>query len=466
MKKLLVLLFVCLCLAGSAAAAPAAKPPARGAARVEGEALVTFHLPHGLVSYDVFQEQAMPELEAIARDVLKNACGGKAELVELYPYLSFKGDYGFAHIRSSALCTDDLIAHLDGDERVHAACPNWEISLASTPNDPDLKKQWALRRIEAVSSERDQPDAWSIATGSGAVLVGVMDTGIDFLHADLAANYRDEGGIFLSRGRQSLDHDGHGTHVAGIIGGVGNNGIGISGLNWRVAMKSLKIIEHEGVGEVKNIVAALEHLISYNETVGRVHAVNMSFSFASNIAPGGMRDSPVYQAFKHLDDQNKTVMVAASGNGGYELGDLAVDLPYEYPACFTLRNLVVVGATDRHDRLLGSARHSEGMSNWSPSMVHLLAPGEDIWSTEPSNRYANRTGTSMAAPFVTGTIALMASVNPDLSAATLKDLLLHAADSSINPPGIGADGGEVPGTRASVYGMLDVRRAVELAAEK
>lgn len=423
------------------------------------EALVTIHMTHDHDEFHEYQNETLPLAEALAKDI---GTGCYAQEVNVYPYLSFKGDYVFAHVKSPRLKTDQLLKRLNEDERVHTACPNWLIDLDSSTNDPGWPRLWGMRQIRAGADDSAR-SAWDIATGSSEILVAVMDTGVDFLHQDLSPNFRDLGGVFAASSRSSMDTDGHGTHVAGIIGAVGNNGIGVVGVNWRVGMLSLKILDNDGVGDVKNIVDALEHVAHLNDNVRRVHVLNMSFSFDNEMPPEQVESSPVYQAFKHIDDQNMTVMVAAAGNTKKELGGGTNDKPYRYPACLPLRNMITVGATDKEMRLLGSVGDTAHGSNWSPSFVHILAPGDNIWSTEPSNRYNNRTGTSMAAPHVSGAVALVASQNPTLDAAALKKIILDSSNRSINPPGID-DNGVIPGTVCSTYGFLNVRRALELVS--
>ena len=291
----------------------------------------------------------------------------------------------------------------------------------ATPNDPSYSSQTGLSKISASS-------AWNIATGSNSVRVGVLDSGIDRTHPDLSnrvnttlgKNFTDDGLGFL------VDQVGHGTHVAGIIGAAGSNSIGISGVCWNVNMVSLRVFQ-KTVNEDGKIVGT-----GYASWVA--NAVN--YAIINNIPilnySGGGEGTNA--ALQEAINNYTGLFICAAGNNGRNIDSNAY-----YPACYTNGNIISVASTNSSDVLAGS-------SNYGATSVDLSAPGVSILSTLPDNSYGYMSGTSMAAPHVTGVAALILSVNPNLSAATVKDLILSNVDTVS-----GLSGKCVTGGRLNAY---------------
>ena len=443
---------------------------------IEGEALVV--LRNG-----VGQLNAASLSSAAARGgfIARAAASASAEAVHIYPELSAVSGEIFILVRSRTKSTKELIAELEKNPDVVSASPNYRIYALRIPNDPRWECLWGMRKIRA-------PEAWDISTGSENIYVAVIDSGIDRNHPDLAPNLARE----LSRNfvpppnhtstdttppfmdDNFQDGYGHGTHVAGIIAAVGGNNIGVVGVNWNARLIALRILNDRGGGNISELVAALNYLTGLlrNNPDKKIAAVNLSLGWWSDRIP---IYAEVFAHFRALDQMNRTVIVVAAGNEASQVGVPATTVnnrgQYNYPPSFTgLANMIVVGAIDQND-------NAAPLTNWSSEAVHLAAPGVGILSTWPlgvRDDYGNYSGynmnggTSMAAPHVAGAAALVASVNPNLTARQLKDVLCRGANRSINPKAPATIGTitvvpqGVPDTTISRYGLLDVKAAVDL----
>lgn len=310
--------------------------------------------------------------------------------------------------------------------------PNYRLYPSATPNDP--LSQWALGPISASA-------AWDMTTGSADVLVGVLDSGVDLNHPDLAANIWTNPGEVPNDG---LDNDNngyvddvhgwdwwnddnsvvdagenpHGTHVAGIIGAVGNNGIGIAGMNWQVKLVPLKFIGPQ-FGSNFGAIAGIEYAASVGVKV-------INGSFGSNWHSQGVKDA--------LDTAG-ILFVASAGNNGSNS-----DLTPHYPSGLDLSHIISVAATTGSDGLAS-------FSNYGAFSVDLGAPGVAINSTIPGG-YTDMSGTSMAAPYVTGAAALVYSVFPSLKAAEVKYRILSGTDPVAALAGKSLTGGRLNAARS------------------
>lgn len=276
------------------------------------------------------------------------------------------------------------------------------------PNDPLFDRQWGLQKIEA-------PVAWETTIGSSSVIVAVIDTGVDLGHPDLQGR--------LVPGRNVLepelppqDDGGHGTHVAGIIAATINNGMGTAGVAPGVSIMPIKALKANGSGKDTNVATGVRWAADNGARI-----INMSF--------GGTEVSQVLTEAVNYAARKGIVTVVAAGNEG-------VDTP-SYPAA-TEPN-IAVAATDQNDRR-GS------YSNYG-SWIVISAPGSRIWSTSWSGQSSYRVdnGTSMAAPHVSGVIALMLSLRPEMTIAEITETLRATADP-LPDPGTGA--GRVNAARA------------------
>jgi subtilisin family serine protease len=268
---------------------------------------------------------------------------------------------------------DQAIARLRGCPGVLYAERNYEVSAVLDPNDPDYLiplRQWGLVNIRA-------PQGWDLSTGSAAVTIAVVDSGIDLTHPDLAAKLV-PGYDFVHLDTDPQDDYGHGTHVAGIAAASTNNGIGIAGVSWGARLMPVKVLNASGSGSMGAAAEGITWAADHGAQV-----INLSFGGTASSVPQTLQDAVNYAYGKGA------LVVAAAGN----------DAANEnfYPA--VLANVLSVTATD-------AANLKAGFANFGP-MVDLAAPGAGIYSTLPGGLYGSLSGTSMAAPFVSGLAAIL-----------------------------------------------------------
>jgi serine protease len=280
--------------------------------------------------------------------------------------------------------TDPVLAAEDfqSNPQVRHAQPNWvgrvtEMHDASTlrvPNDSRYSSQWALDAMGL-------PYAWDKTTGSGSVTVAVIDTGVQVDHPDLAGNVG-SGYDFYNKTSSVTDYNGHGTHIAGIIGATANNGLGIAGINWNVTIMPLKAADNSGGGylSLSEIIEALRYAADNGADV-----VNMSFQIGG--ASSG-EDLFMEEAIEYAYNKGVT-MIAAAGNEGQQW--------LAYPARHS--KVIAVSA-------VGPDLNRASWSNYGNN-IDVAAPGDSILSTWPVNTFASASGTSMAAPQVAGVAALL-----------------------------------------------------------
>ena len=355
----------------------------------------------------------------------------------------------------------ELSKWIQSQPGVAFAEPNYIVHALESnivPSDPLFTDLWALQNTE--STQIPSPDigainAWKKSTGSKNVVVAVIDTGVDYNHEDIKDNYwSNPGEIGLdSQGRNKsnngVDDDGngfvddwrgwdfanndnnpmddnmHGTHCAGTIGASGNNKLGVVGVNWHVSIVGLKFLKADGSGETSGAIKAIEY------------ATNMSIPILSNSWGG----APYSEALKEAifkASQKDILFVAAAGNNSND-----IDLRPSYPASYNLPNVLSVAATDSNDAVAQ-------FSNYGKKTVHIAAPGVDILSTVPNNKYEKLSGTSMATPHVAGAAALIKSVFTTAGAKTLKAKILSSVDiiESLN-------------NKTTTHGRLNVGNALE-----
>ncbi len=303
--------------------------------------------------------------------------------------------------------------------------------FATTSNDPYTSNQWGLEKIKAY-------DAWDIEKGNSTLTVGNIDSGINQTHEDLIGNMSS-----LSCGTDPYtDSVNHGTRTAGIIGAVGNNGKGISGVCWNIKIASLKACIGASDEDPQLVIAAIEYAKANN-----VKLLNFSGGFYS-----GNNDDSFVSALRNAIATYNGLIVVAAGNENIEIVDENSNGVKLYPQSFNLDNIIVVGASNRNDERWVSNQLKA--SNYSSTIVDLFAPGVNIYTTSANSatRYEYKTGTSLAAPFVTGVAALILSKCPTLSAAELKGFILDNVDAV---PSL-AD-------KCVTGGRLNAKKAVEAA---
>jgi subtilisin family serine protease len=326
---------------------------------------------------------------------------------------------------------------LTHDRRVQAVEANLIYRLdATVPNDPDFPRLYGLRNEGAssgvVGADLGMTTAWDYSTGSSSVVIGIIDSGVDFNHPDLAANiwknpgesgvdssgqdrstngvdddgngYVDDwqGWDFFNNDNNPMDDNSHGTHVAGTIGGQGNNGRGVVGVNWSVSMVPIKVFSASGESSADVLIKGIDYATSLG-----VVATNNSWG-------GGAFSDAMLAAIQRAQSRN-ILFVAAAGNNSSNNDAVA-----HYPSSYDVPNIIAVASTDRRDLL-------SSFSNYGVKSVHVAAPGSDIWSTTPNNSYGLKSGTSMATPHVTGLVALLKSRYPELDAQGLKNRIIGSA---------------------------------------
>ncbi len=297
------------------------------------------------------------------------------------------------------------------------------------PDDPMFDYLWGLRNIGQQNglpgADIGATKAWDLTTGSSSVIVGDLDTGIDYTHPDLAPNLLP--GVFFA-GDELYDYVGHGTHTAGTIGAVGNNGMGVSGVNWNVKIAPCKFMTAGAGGTVSGAIQCLDYIASLKDQGMNVIATNNSWG-------GGAYSQALYDAIRAQLDRG-ILFIASAGNDGHDN-----DIYPSYPNSYDLPNIISVAATDRRD-------HLAIFSNFGLHTVDVGAPGVGVVSTYPGGDYQSMDGTSMAAPHVTGVAALLKAYSPGLDWRGIKNRILAGGDV------VTSLGATVTKSRLNAYGAL------------
>lgn len=378
--------------------------------------------------------------------------------------------------------------------------PNYRIRANLVPNDTYYNLQWALENRGQTGgfadADIDAEEAWDwevgiepndpnkpveSVDGRDFIIVAVADTGIDFTHPDLAANMLCEpnddpnvttgvvlGYDFINNDSNAMDDHLHGTHVAGTIGAVGNNEMGITGVCWHVRLMPLKILDSFGYGYTSLSIDAIDFAI---DNGARVY--NASYG-------GGGESNAVLEAIQRAEAAGM-VVVCAAGNDG-----MNNDYIPHYPSSYDSNNIISVAATDHYDLLAN-------YSNYGEESVDIGAPGTDILSTFPTymtdemvandfnENYAIISGTSMATPHVSGAAALMLSADPNLTVEDLKLILMVTGDKLTSLNGmvvsgrrlnlglavkVAANPGLVINTKAPAVTYPTIQEAIDDAADE
>ena len=346
------------------------------------------------------------------------------------------------------------LAQLRSNSQVLYAEPNFIVTAAAIPNDPRFNELYGLDNTGQTGgtpdADIDAPEAWDSQTGSD-VVVAVIDTGLDYNHEDIVGNvwnnpgeipnngidddnngYIDDtiGWDFVNGDNDPFDDNDHGTHVSGTIAAVGNNGIGVAGVNWSARIMPLKFLSARGSGSTADAISALDY------------AVLMGARISNNSWGGGAFSQALFDAIAAAQTAGH-LFVAAAGNDGVD-----TDTTPSYPASYDLDNIVSVAATDDNDALAT-------FSNFGALTVDLGAPGVSILSTTPANTYSSFSGTSMASPHVAGTAALVLAEDPSLDLVGLKAVLMDNVDAIGALAGITVTGGRLNAANA-IAGLVRV----------
>jgi subtilisin family serine protease len=352
------------------------------------------------------------------------------------------------------LNVDAAVEHFQKLPEVAAAQPNFVYHAQANADDPRFGDLYGLNKIQA-------PLAWDTTTGGPNVVVAVIDLGIDYNHEDLSANmwrnpgesgtdqlgrdkatngvdddgngYSDDvfGIDTINRDSDPLDDSGHGTHVAGTIGAVGNNSKGVVGVNWTVRLMALKTHDAAGNGTSASVVEAFRYAALMRDRGINIRVTNSSW--------GGSPEAPSFdQALKDAIDgagEAGILNVCAAGNGNNNNDTV----PF-YPATYDSPSIISVAASDQNDNKVS-------FSSYGATTVDLAAPGLGILSTLPGT-YGSLSGTSMSTPHVSGAAALLCAYNPHLSLGQLKAAILNTVDSVPQWSGLSVTGGRLNLSRA------------------
>ena len=392
--------------------------------------------------------------------------------------------------------------------------PNFELSVALSPNDPrytngdlyGLHNTGGTGRV--ADADIDAPEAWDSTTGDTRFGVGVIDTGIDYTHPDLYLNiwlnqdeipssksgatdidsdglitfydlnhasnssytsdlngngYIDGGDLlsdatwengtdednngyvddlvgwdFANGDNDPYDDNGHGTHCAGTIAGIGNNGTGVVGVNWVGQVAGLKFLGGGGTGSTADAVSAVNYAAAIRANGGNL-------VMTSNSWGGGGSSNSMINAINAARDEGQ-MFFAAAGNGNYNN-----DLSPSYPASYTHDNIIAVAAN-------GDSDERASFTQWGATSVDITAPGVGIWSTTPNGQYASFNGTSMATPHVAGAAALLYSHKPTATWTEVRDAIFNSVDTQSTHPNLSWTTSSHP---VKYGGRLNVKQAMD-----
>ena len=327
---------------------------------------------------------------------------------------------------------------------------NYKLYPFVVPNDPCVSNRWQYEKIKAF-------DAWDLSTGSENVYVAVLDTGVDYKNPDLAGNLwrnerdcdydgqDDDGNGYVDdcygvnvlcypegtynpnaqgcNAPDALDVDGHGTAVAGIIGAVGNNGLLLAGVNWKVKIIPCKFI-HGELGDLAGELECLKYIKKFKAEKGlNIVAINASY--------GGYYSGSEIQRSEILSLKDLGILyISAAGNEG--INNDIFDL---YPCNYDLPNQICVGSTGLNDVI-------SPFSNYGFYKVKVSAPGEDVislWVNQNENTSCDSLeplyGTSFSTPFITGAVALLKAYKPELSFEEIRRRILTSGDNILKHSG-------------------------------
>jgi subtilisin family serine protease len=329
---------------------------------------------------------------------------------------------------ASGADVDKAIAEYQNMPGVKAAELDHKVRKTAIPNDPRFAQQWHLGAGKGINAI----EAWDQTTGDDELVVAVIDTGVDYLHADLAGNIWQNPGETAGDGIDNdnngyiddirginpaddnvdpMDEDGHGTVIAGIISARTNNNVGVAGINWNVKILPCRFMDVNGDGFISDAIECLDYVLDLKLN----HNVNI---VASNNSWGAAINSQaLYNAIAAHNDAG-ILFVASAGNENSQAKF--------YPAAFDLPNIISVTAHDEQG-------NKANFANYGRDWVSLSAPGVEIISTDLDNGYASASGTSMAAPMVAALAALAKAAEPALTMQQLRGRLLVSGQAATDP---------------------------------
>lgn len=320
-----------------------------------------------------------------------------------------------------------MIGEYQRDPAIAYAEPNRIYRITDFPNDTDFSKQWPLHNTGQTGgkpdADIDAPEAWDIEKGKPSVLIAIVDTGVDYNHPDLAGGRvrTDIDKDFINNDDDAMDDHGHGTYCAGIAAADTNNARGIAGVCQGCQILPVKVLNSEGEGTAETVAQGIQYASQAGAQI-----ISMSLGYASDCGCSQTVATTINYAF-----ECGSLLIAASGND-YDKGRLS------YPA--SSPRVLSVGASDHNDQ-------ETDFSNRN-SYLDILAPGKDVYSLAPNGKYDTASGTSAAAPHVSGVAGLVWSARPTLGNAQVWWILYQSAE-------------DLPGTTASTSLASSVDEAAE-----
>jgi subtilisin family serine protease len=335
--------------------------------------------------------------------------------------------------------------------RVYSCAPNGQLSVSApvTPNDSMFSLLWGMHQSNNI--DMNMPEAWGLTTGNSSVVIAVIDTGVDYTHPDLSANmWRNPGetagngidddgnGVIddvygfnsITNGGDPKDDHGHGSHCSGTIAGVGNNGTGVVGVSWNAKIMAVKFLASNGSGNLFDAIESIDYVTNMKNRGVNVVLSNNSWGGGGFWTP--LRDAIVRHSNAGL------LFVAAAGNSSTN-----TDVSPSYPGGYDVGNVVSVAAIDQNGALAY-------FSNYGATTVDIAAPGVMIQSTAPNGGYQYMSGTSMAAPHISGALGLLIGRTPGLAMSQYINLLYQTGK-----PLASLNGKVATGKIADVFAMLN-----------
>ncbi|MDH5544417.1 MAG: PKD domain-containing protein [Gammaproteobacteria bacterium] len=323
-----------------------------------------------------------------------------------------------------------LLKQLSTDPDIEVIEPDFVLTTSTVPTDPSFGQLWGLVNTGQAGgtsgTDISVESVWNSSNHGNGVVVAVVDTGVDYTHTDLSSNmwinndeiadngvdddgngYIDDvfGYDFANNDGDPIDDNEHGTHVAGTIAASANNGVGVAGVAWSAKIMSVKFLTSRGGGYTSDAIQSIQYAIDMGANI-----INASWG-------GSGYSQLLFDAVSAANDAGIT-LVAAAGNSS-----INIDMSKHYPSSFNLPNVISVAAFDRYGNLAG-------FSNWGPESVHVAAPGKAIYSTVLGDTYRLLSGTSMAAPHVSGAAALLLSEDMTRTPEQIKQLLISTSSYS------------------------------------
>lgn len=317
------------------------------------------------------------------------------------------------------LSIPDAYKNLVNIPEIEKASPNYilkiqDVTLNPAPNDPEYQSQWDLKLIDAQG-------AWNLLHTDGKATVAVIDTGVDYNHEDLVGRVI-HGPNIVGNTQDPMDDHGHGTHVAGIIGAINNNGIGIAGTSWGAKIMAIKACNKDGDCTTTDIARGIKYAVDHG-----IKIINVS------IAGAGSCDG-TYTDILQYTKQKGILVVAAAGNGNNGDG-VGVDVKTQIPAACD--GVLAVGSVSPQDKRSPFSNYGSKVEIAAPGGVGPCSLSSCVLSSGINNGYMLRAGTSMAAPHVSAVAALLLSYNPSYNADSLKSCLIRSGDAVSSDKQIG-----------------------------